>query len=833
MTNETETVIKKILPYLIRREYDIEKDLDFETPVKTSRRWSLGYADILITLGKSKPLFVIEAKRSLKKLNQADRDQAIDYAKGFGCLFAVVTNGREIQCINATTKKPILWDGQRIQKIPTKSQLPRVLATLRANKKTDVISLSNDPSLPFQPGLPLKQLNSLFSRCHNKIRNIEKDEENAFADFSKLLFLKLLEEKEERSEMDLPYSYRFYELADKKESESDQVKASIEDMIKKIREGTDYGDVLEDRIKLTKARTFHQIVKELAHVSFQDSNLDSKGAAFEYFVRATLKGKKLGQYFTPRPLIHLMSAIVGKEKILHALLYGKSIKVFDPACGTGGFLVFLMQDNLSMLQEKLDKRLITNEIFESITEKLHKEVFWGSDANLGVACAAKMNMIIVGDGSSNIKHEDSLASTAVNWNVNKPDCDIILTNPPFGTSESDTLSSTDLNEYDESTTKGQLLFLQKMVNCSGHQTIDKDGKLVETKNTDICTVIDEGVLNNDEAKDVRKWLFEKCKVRAIIQLPDETFKPNKINVKSSVIYLQRRESDDPDYSDNYPVTFCAIESLGYDGDGSPIRGFDFDQLIKDADSAILDVSRPFRQGYKWKAFNVDSKIITSDRSCRLDLKYWNPEIIEETERIKKEHGLTIKEINLIETKRGKSPKAELYVDAQDGYALVVKAGSNISKFGELIEAGDYIEKNVYDELKEAQIFDGYVLLSSTGDGTLGKCCVYRSLKPAIADGHVTIIRPNTEKVNPEYLCDYLRAGFGHRQIERLFTGSTGLIELTPDCIDTIVVKLIGDPNKEQKEISETLRSKERAYQNSINDAEKDLLEAREKFESAN
>ena len=295
ITTETETVIKKILPYLRRREYNIENDLNFETAVKSTERYGLGYVDILVTCGKSSPQFVIEAKRSSKKLTAKDKNQAIDYGKSLGCFFVVVSNGNEIQCFNVTNKKPIRWDGQLTQKIPTKSQLPTVLTALRIDRQITDIALSKDSSLPFRPGLPLKQLNALFARCHNFIRKIEKDEENAFAYFSKLLFLKLLEEKADTSSFTLPYSYRFHELAEKNESESDQVQAAIYDMIAKIRDKTPYGDVLDDPIKLKNPKTFRRIVKELAGVSFQDCNLDSKGAAFEYFVRATLKGKKLGQ----------------------------------------------------------------------------------------------------------------------------------------------------------------------------------------------------------------------------------------------------------------------------------------------------------------------------------------------------------------------------------------------------------------------------------------------------------------------------------------------------------------------------------------------------------
>jgi len=59
--SETDTVIKAILPYLIQRGYEIDKDLDFETPLKSTTRYQQGYADILVAVGGKRPSFVIEA----------------------------------------------------------------------------------------------------------------------------------------------------------------------------------------------------------------------------------------------------------------------------------------------------------------------------------------------------------------------------------------------------------------------------------------------------------------------------------------------------------------------------------------------------------------------------------------------------------------------------------------------------------------------------------------------------------------------------------------------------------------------------------------------------
>lgn len=828
INSETETVVKKILPYLQRRGYDLVKDLDFETGVSITDRYSKGYIDILVTCGKKKPLFLIEAKKISKRLTAKDRDQAIAYAKSkeINVHFVVVTNGIDIQCFNSENKSRILWDGKQQDKIPTKEQLKKVITALKSNPHETIIKISNDESLPFRPGLALRQLNSLFYKCHSAIRKIEKNEENAFSDFSKLLFLKLLEEKEDlEADFDLPYSYRFHELALKPASEADQVKDSVLSMIKSIVDSRSYGEVLEDKIKLKNPKTFRYIVKELSSVSFCDCSLDSKGASFEYFVRATLKGKKLGQYFTPRELVQTMLAIVGQKKIVNSVISGTGIKILDPACGTGGFLVFLMQDTLQKITEMYRSRDINKITFEKSKKVIKEEVFFGSDANDGVAASAKMNMIIAGDGHTNIQHEDSLSNVAKNWNIDQPDCDLILTNPPFGTSETDSLSSEDWRQFDIISGKGQHLFLQKMVLS------------LKPGSGEFCTVIDEGVLNNENAAPLRKWLMQQCRLKGVFNLPNETFKPNKINVKSSLLYFERRDKADIYYEDSYKITICKIDSLGYQGSGDKIRGFELNKFLKEIAGDVLNQEKSnHRTGYYWEAFDVKSSDIVNDPTCRFDFKYWNTDTRSKINEIYNKHKTKISEINKVTTSRGKSPSADNYVDEDEGYAVVVKSGSNISKQGTIIFNGaDWIEKSVFDGFLEQAsntgknqniIKRGDVLLSSTGDGTLGKAAVFDSDIPAIADGHITIIRVDKKVIDPYYLCDYLRTGFGSVQIDRLYTGSTGMIELTPDQVDSIVIDLRSNL-KEQKSLSEKVRQLENKYLSTLESADRINKEASE------
>lgn len=588
-------------------------------------------------------------------------------------------------------------------------------------------------------------------------------------------------------------------------------------MIGIIKSKTPYGDVIVDKLHLKNARTFRYIVSELSSVSFSDSSLDSKGAAFEYFVRATLKGKKLGQYFTPRPVVRLMNVLIGEKKIFSSVLSGETIKVLDPACGTGGFLVFLMQDALARADLARQSKALTVSAHKSLTEKLMQNTFFGADANEGVACAAKMNMIVAGDGHTNIRPEDSLAAAAKSWDVATPDCDIIITNPPFGTSETDSLEKGDWDQFPFRLTKGQQLFLQKML-------------LSVKPGGDICTVIDDGLLNTASSQDLRKWLFQNARMKVVVRLPEDTFKPNKINVRSSVLLMEKWDAPDTDLDNDYSVIFIDVKSLGYYGSGEPIRGFDLDSLLHQIESSALGL-KPGQSasGPDWDAFTVSMADIKADALFRLDLKYWMPGIRARVEALEAANAISLAALNTVTTRRGRSPKAEDYVDEKDGFAAVIKAGTCITKYGQIVLGDDFIEKDIFDEMPDVQIQKGDILIASTGTGTLGKAGVYQLDWPAIADGHVTIIRPEPEKIDPHYLADYLRAGPGAAQIERLYTGSTGLIELTPEDVDRILIDTLNDDLKKQKGISDQLRQAENKFLSEIQGAEAALMNARSLF----
>jgi len=214
------------------------------------------------------------------------------------------------------------------------------------------------------------------------------------------------------------------------------------------------------------------------------------------------------------------------------------------------------------------------------------------------------------------------------------------------------MTAYDWKDYPLRLAKGQQLSLQKMLRTT-------------VPGGDICTVIDDGLLNTASSQILRKWIFENARVRAVVRLPEDTFKPNKINVRSSVLLLEKREIPDPDLDEEYNVTFIDINSLGYHGSGEPIRGFNLPNLLDEIEKLALGKTpKSGSIGAGWEAFDVPISAFKSDESYRLDLKYWAPKAIAVIDAIKKNGAVTVDKINLLKTKRGSSPKADSYVGDQ-------------------------------------------------------------------------------------------------------------------------------------------------------------------------
>ena len=119
-----------------------------------------------------------------------------------------------------------------------------------------------------------------------------------------------------------------------------------------------------------------------------------------------------------------------------------NLRILDPACGTGGFLVAVMNIWREHLQAIQFKKWPGNEskALEETTRILRdtaNRYLMGIDFNPVLVRAAQMNLVMHGDGSTNVYHANSLLppgewSDDVKGKIKPGSFDIILTNPPFG-----------------------------------------------------------------------------------------------------------------------------------------------------------------------------------------------------------------------------------------------------------------------------------------------------------------------------------------------------------------------------------------------------------------
>ena len=178
-------------------------------------------------------------------------------------------------------------------------------------------------------------------------------------------------------------------------------------------------EVFKEPIKVDDG-TLKMCVSHLEAINFNKTDLDTKGVAFEQFLDGFFKGD-FGQYFTPREIIQFA---------VEMLRPAKEDYVLDPACGSGGFLLYAMDyvrhsaDNLYPNHEiDADER----EDYQNYWHKFAAERLFGIEINDEISRVAKMNMILHDDGHTNIVGFDALDRFDKLRDQNKKLIPVILT----------------------------------------------------------------------------------------------------------------------------------------------------------------------------------------------------------------------------------------------------------------------------------------------------------------------------------------------------------------------------------------------------------------------
>lgn len=507
-TDPEEKVRARYYVELIERYQYPENRIDLEVTVP--RRTPSDLADIVIFQDDDKidPYIIIECKKD--GISEFEFEQAIEQAFGncnslLGHYTGVIA-GNTRRFFNAKDFGSMERDRNVIADIPVGYE-----------KVQEWRYKKDDPDWDLQV-VGKGELTRVLGKCHDTLWQGGKlAPTDAFDELSKILFIKIRDEKKPRDKGD-PYDFQI-KTRETAKSVADRIKALYQEA--KTRDP----EVFTEDVKVDAPRLF-SVVNHLQGINLNQTDLDVKGIAFERFLGSYFKGD-MGQYFTPRELVEFIINMVEPEH---------EERILDPACGSGGFLLYAMEH----IQRQASR------YYEEGTPEHHshwhnfaEKYLFGIEVNDAIARVAKMNMILHDDGHSNVIGNDALINFDRLYDQNrgfqKESFDIILTNPPFGANikkeEKPYLDNYKLGERRNSQ-KTEILFLERCFDFLKWGT----GKL--------AIVLPDGILNNSSLQYVRDYIEQHYRILAVVSLPQIAFRYYEAGVKPSILFLQKFSEDE-------------------------------------------------------------------------------------------------------------------------------------------------------------------------------------------------------------------------------------------------------------------------------------------------
>ena len=799
--SEQDAETKVIVPALRDLGYDESNSsrnvvLRFRHPItaRQGRQLRTIFADIVVFVDDG-PVIVVDAKNPRQFLTENDRDQVISYARLLGDIapYAALCNGHTWRVFDTVTK-------QQIAALPRYDVLLRDLQRRRLSdrQRTSLQSQATRTLFAIDSAL---ELSRLMRRCHDIIRNLKGyDPTKAFDELSKLLFAKMYEERELADGARTVNRFTLDVVNEMRKQGVEIIQTLWRDTVASERYRGVFSDQdVEGGIDLPP-EAIDQIVTILEDKSLGLTDLDVKGVAFEEFLAATYRGGGLGQYFTPREVVSFMVDLVNPTI---------GDRVVDPACGTGGFLIRVYD----VVSEKIRTSDIGDRERDRQLRDLARSCLVGTDWETRAARTCKMNMIIHGDGHAGVYQVNSLDLEELNKKITKrrqedpeaPDIqdeafDIVLTNPPFGAVDrsGQILRSFELGR-ERASQKREVLMLERCV-----QLLRPGGRLV--------AVVPEGVLSNKLDRHIRNYIRRECIIKAVIRLPQDAFKRSGGAACTSVIYAVKKDPENPDLREQGDIFFARAEYIGINPSGRPIDRNDLlaiKEHYRRFDSGEWDgieLKSPGNDDFQiireapkdgpglWLEPEVNRTSLLYDRLSyvarepgiqdRFSYTYFHPSYYRIVRALR---GMEV-EIAPLATlcragypRRGKKPAEE----SADGIAILKVrnvTGGGIDLETEYAPDTDEIRSSC----SRATVEKGDLLLTSTGEGTIGRVDIYPYDDIAVADGHVSICRLD-DRVSGDYVAEYLRSEYGQVQILRHVSGSTGQTELLIDHVRNILV----------------------------------------------
>lgn len=623
---------------IYKYEYKPER-IGFE--VKVERRTPDDKADLVIYADDEHKdrYFVFECKRA--DVSDAEFAQAIEQACGnrasLGAKFAGAVAGltRRLLRFDDPRKFPSgERERNRIADIPLRYGKPPIWRFYKGGFRYEMGVRVPASDLP---AIPREALRSAIRKCHQTLwEGGRRSPIAAFGEFCKIVFVKHRDEKDPDRHDGVPYEFQ---------SREDETPEQLATRIHKLYDAEKSADptIFEGKINV-EPLILAQCVEHLEAISLDRTELDTKGVAFEEFMGGFFKGD-FGQYFTPRELIAFAVEVLNPER---------KQMVMDPACGSGGFLLYTLDHVRRQAGKTYPGEQGGNGQLESARHRSYWHDFaeknlYGIEINEELARVAKMNMIIHDDGHTNIVGHDALDLFKApppkrdadgrliappprvylgdhNDGIKPGRFDLILTNPPFGSVIKRTekaegyLEQFELRNFLSKNTTGS----ESDESGKGEQDAKRGAKAVKDRasiKTEIlflervhtflkpgtgrvAIVLPDGILTNSSLQGVRDWLLAHFQLLAVVSLPQFAFAHYDAGVKASIVFM-RRLAEGEVVPDDAPIFMALAENIGYDAAGrntfavTPVSETPEKEKIEILSSDLFD----YRVTYEWSTTN--------------------------------------------------------------------------------------------------------------------------------------------------------------------------------------------------------------------------------------
>jgi type I restriction enzyme M protein len=280
-------------------------------------------------------------------------------------------------------------------------------------------------------------------------------------------------------------------------------------------EGGTFGEYMKDaQLLIQKPSLLVSATAMIEHLPLTGG--DTKGDLYEYLLGKLTTAGINGQFRTPRHIINLIVDLVEPRP---------DDVVGDPACGTGGFLVGVMEylkekytSEAGRLLEETDGMKIyhnTADLLEPYRQHVQTRMFHGFDFDVTMLRIAAMNLMLHGVDKPDIHYMDTLSNSFPDRfpQFASDSVTLALANPPFKGS----LDASDVHPSltgKVKTRKTELLFLMlllRMLKLGGRCGV----------------IVPDGVLfgSSKAHVELRKMLIEENQLDAVVKLPAGVFKP--------------------------------------------------------------------------------------------------------------------------------------------------------------------------------------------------------------------------------------------------------------------------------------------------------------------